>query len=144
MTACGRPDAQENTMKAFPKSHHDLVTDGARAFAYLATTMADGSPQVTPLWFNTDGEHILLNSAAGRIKDINMRARPRIALLIADPGDPYRYMQVRGRVVQVTEVGALDHINALSLKYRGKPWISRPGEVRVTYKITPEQVFADQ
>jgi PPOX class probable F420-dependent enzyme len=131
-------------MKALPESHQDLIKDEARAYAYLATTMADGSPQVTPLWFNSDGQHILINSAAGRIKDINMRARPRIALLIADPGDPYRYLQVRGRVVEVTEVGALDHINTLSLKYDRKPWTPRPGEVRVTYKIVPEQVFADQ
>lgn len=131
-------------MKAFPESHQDLITDEARAYAYLATTMADGSPQVTPLWFNTDSDHILINSAAGRIKDRNMRARPRIALLIADPGDPYRYLQVRGRVAQVTSEGALDHINTLSLKYERKPWIPRPGEVRVTYKIVPERVFADQ
>lgn len=130
--------------KVLPESHQDLFKDETRAYAYLATTMADGSPQVTPLWFNSDGEHILINSAAGRIKDKNMRARPQIALLIADPTDPYRYLQVRGRVVDVTEVGALDHINALSLKYDKKPWTARPGEVRVIYKIAPERVFADQ
>jgi PPOX class probable F420-dependent enzyme len=146
MTIADDPsDTDENqTMKALPKSHQDLITDEARAFAYLATTMADGSPQVTPLWFNTDGEHILINSAAGRIKDKNMRARPRIALLILDPSDPYRYMQVRGRVVRVTEDGALDHLNTLSLKYDRNPSLPRSGEVRVMYKIMPDRVFADQ
>jgi PPOX class probable F420-dependent enzyme len=131
-------------MKALPKSHQDLITDDARAFAYLATTMADGSPQITPLWFNTGGGHILINSVAGRVKDINMRARPSVALLIADPGDPHRYVQVRGRVSQITELGALDHMNALSLKYNRKPWTPRPPEVRVTYRIVPERVFVDE
>jgi PPOX class probable F420-dependent enzyme len=132
------------TGKTVPTSHQDLLRDETRAYAYLATLMADGSPQVTPLWFNTEGDHILLNSARGRIKDRNMRARPRVALLIADPKDPYRYMQMRGRVVEVSEAGALEHINILSLKYDHKPWTARPDQVRVMYRILPEQVFADQ
>lgn len=131
-------------MKALPETHQDLIKDDVRAYAYLATSMADGSPQVTPVWFSADGEYILVNSAAGRVKDMNMRARPRVALVIADPRDPYRYVQLRGRVVQVTEEGALAHINALSLKYDGKRWVPRAGETRVIYKIAPERVFADQ
>lgn len=106
--------------------------------------MADGSPQLTPLWFNTDGEHILINSAKGRIKDLNMRARPRVALLITDPKDPfYRYVQIRGHVVEVTERGALDHINTLSLKYRQKPWTPIAGQTRVIYKVQAERAFAE-
>lgn len=122
-------------MKGFPDTHKDLLEDSARAFAYLATLMPDGSPQLTPLWFNTDGEHILVNSSKGRIKDRNMRRDPRVAVVIADPKDPYRFVQVRGRVQDITEEGGLEHINALSLKYHGKPWTARAGQVRVIYKI---------
>jgi PPOX class probable F420-dependent enzyme len=131
-------------MISIPESFHDLLADETRAFAYLATLMTDGSPQVTPVWFNTDGTHILVNSARGRIKDKNMRARPQVALAISDPGNPYRYLQVRGRVVAITEDGASDHIDALCFKYTGNPkypW-HRPGDVRVIYKILPEKVQA--
>ncbi len=127
-------------MKGFPEAYNDLLQDATRAFAYLATVMPDGSPQVTPLWFNTDGQHILLNSAKGRTKDRNMRAEPRVALVITDPKDPYRFVQVRGRVVEITEQGALDHINALSVKYHGKPWTPTAGQIRVIYRILPEKV----
>jgi len=70
----------------------DLLIDETRAFLFLAITMDDGSPQVTPVWFNTDGEHILINSLRGRTKDRNMRARPRVAVAIMDPTDPERYI----------------------------------------------------
>jgi PPOX class probable F420-dependent enzyme len=106
--------------------------------------MQDGSPQLTPLWFNTEGDFILINSARGRVKDMNMRARPRVALLITDPQDPfYRYVQIRGQVVEITEEGALEHINSLSLKYRQKPWVPVEGQVRVKYKVLPENAFAE-
>lgn len=131
-------------MKEFPDSHKDLLADETRAFAYLATLMPDGSPQLTPLWFNTDGQRILINSAKGRVKDRNMRADCRVALVVADPKDPYRFVQVRGRVEEITEKGALDHINALSLKYRGTPWSARPGQIRVMYKILLQQASPDE
>lgn len=131
-------------MKGFPDSHKDLLDDSTKAFAYLATLMPDGSPQLTPLWFNTDAEYILVNSAQGRVKDRNMRANPSVALVIADPRDPYRFVQVRGRVSEITEQGALEHINTLSLKYRGSAWKPRPGQVRVTYRILPESVSPDE
>ena len=131
-------------MRGFPDSHKDLLDDATKAFAYLATLMPDGSPQLTPLWFNTDAEHILVNSARGRVKDRNMRTNPRVALVIADPRDPYRFVQVRGRVTEITEKGALEHINVLSLKYRGDAWKARPGQVRVTYKILPENASPDE
>jgi PPOX class probable F420-dependent enzyme len=106
--------------------------------------MKDGSPQVTPVWFNTDGEYILVNSAAGRLKDKNMRARPRVSLCIADPANPYRYLQIRGKVVEVTLEGAEAHIDALAFKYKGTPIYPyrKEGEKRVTYKILPEKVDA--
>ena len=106
--------------------------------------MSDGSPQLTPVWFNTAGEFILINSAKGRVKDINMRLRPPVALLITDPKEPfYRYLQIRGRVVDIVEEGGDEHINALSLKYDHKPWELVDGQVRVIYKILPEKVFAN-
>ena len=125
-----------------PASHLDLLEDETRAFVYLATVMKDGTPQVTPVWFNTDGTHIVINTAAGRVKDRNMRSRPQVALAIADPKDPYRYMQIRGQIVDFTTDGAVEHINALSLKYTNNPQYQglHPGMVRVTYKITPENV----
>jgi PPOX class probable F420-dependent enzyme len=130
-------------MKNVPESHAGLLKDETRALLYLATTMKDGAPQVTPVWFDTDGEHILVNSARGRVKDRNMRARPLIAACIQDPHDPYHYLQVRGRVVAVTEEGALEHIGRLALKYTGKPWRGvGPDEVRVIYKIQPVKVDA--
>jgi PPOX class probable F420-dependent enzyme len=127
-------------LKGFPESHQDLLEDSKRAFAFLGTIMADGSPQVTPMWFNTDGEHILINTARGRVKDRNMRLRSAVALAIVDPQNPYRYVQVRGNVIHFTEEGADEHINALCAKYTGQkvfPW-KKPGEVRVRYIIQPK------
>jgi len=127
-------------MNYIPESRRDLIEDNVRAYAYLATTMDDGSPQVTPVWFNTEGELILINSAKGRIKDHNIRSRLSVALLIADPKDPHRYVQVRGRIVGITEEGALEHISTLATKYRGRPWTPVSGQVRVIYQLLPEHV----
>lgn len=131
-------------MIKIPETLQDLLTDEKKAFIYLATTMPDDAPQVTPIWFNTDGEYILINSAAGRIKDKNMRARPNVALCIADPADPYRYIQIQGKVVEYTTQGADAHIDALAFKYLGKDkYPSRkPDEQRVTYKIQPLKIDA--
>jgi PPOX class probable F420-dependent enzyme len=127
-----------------PESHLDLISDSNKAFLYLATLMPDGSPQVTPIWFSTDGEFILINSAKGRIKDRNMRARHQVALCIQDPSNPYRYLQLRGTVVAIQVDGADDHIDALAFKYRGirkYPYRS-PGEQRVMYKIQINKIDA--
>ena len=131
-------------MNKIPESHLDLLDDNKKAFAYLATIMKDGSPQVTPVWFNFDGEFLLINSAEGRVKDKNMRSHLNVALTIQDPGDPYRYLQVRGRVIEFTHEGADAHIDALSLKYTGRPqyeWRSDK-EKRMSYKIRIEKVDA--
>jgi PPOX class probable F420-dependent enzyme len=124
----------------FPEKYRDLLDDKTKVFAYLATIMEDGTPQVTPVWFNTDDQFILVNTAAGRVKDRNMKARPKVALCIADPNDPYRYVQVRGRVIQYTTEGANEHIDNLAWKYRGiKKYDNyRPGMQRIIYKILPE------
>jgi PPOX class probable F420-dependent enzyme len=131
-------------MKGIPEKFQDLLTDERKAYAYLATIMPDGTPQVTPVWFNVSGESILINTAAGRIKDRNMRARPNVAICIADPADPYRYVQIKGMVAEVTTEGADDHIDALSYKYTGNkkyPW-RNSNEQRVTYKIQPIKIDA--
>jgi PPOX class probable F420-dependent enzyme len=131
-------------MNGIPDTLQDLLSDKKKAFAHLATSMKDGTPQVTPIWFNTDGEYILINSAAGRLKDKNMRARPDIALCITDPSNSYRYIQIQGRVVEITTEGADAHIDALAFKYRGveKYPNRKPGEQRVTYKIQPVKINA--
>jgi len=128
-------------MNLIPESHRDLLEEKTRAFAYLATLMPDGSPQLTAVWFDVAGDHILINTAKGRLKDKNMRARQQVAVLIADPQDPfYRQIQIRGRVVEVTEQGALEHINKLSLRYDEKTWTPVAGQTRVIFKILPEKV----
>ena len=104
--------------------------------------MRDGSPQVTPVWVDYDGKYVRFNSALGRVKDKNIRRDPRVALSIVDPENPYRHLDIRGRVVEISREGADEHINRLSKKYLGKDvYPSRqPGEVRVMYKIEPQKV----
>ncbi len=120
--------------KTIPENFQDLLSK--KALADIATIMPDGTPQVTPVWFDYDGRHIRINSAKGRQKDRNMRARPAVALAIVDPDNPYRYMQLRGEVIEITAAGADAHIDALSNSYLGKDYPNRqPGEVRVTYVI---------
>lgn len=129
-------------MAAIPDQYKDLLEK--KAFAHLGTLMKDGSPQVTPVWFDHDGTHIRINSAKGRWKDKNMRNRPRVALSILDPDNPYRYMQIRGKVVDVTETGADAHIDSLAKKYLGqdKYPFRQPGEERVIYKVSVDRVNA--
>jgi PPOX class probable F420-dependent enzyme len=114
------------------------------AIAHLATSMPDGTPHVTPVWVDYDGRHILVNSAAGRQKDRNMERRPDVAIEIADPENPNRYVAVRGRVVEITESGADEHLDRLARRYLGRdryPDSYRfPGEVRRIYRIAPSRV----
>jgi PPOX class probable F420-dependent enzyme len=131
-------------MNIIPESYRDLLTDETKAIAFLATIMPDGSPQVTPIWFNTDGDYILINTVKGRTKDRNMRARPQIALAIMDPNSVYRYMQIRGQVSDITEENAREHINILAGKYTGDAYfeLNTPDEVRLIYKVMPEKIDA--
>jgi len=94
------------------------------------------------VWFDFDGTHVRFNTARGRLKDRNLGRRPKVAIAIVDPDNPYRYMQVRGRIAEVTEAGADAHIDALAKKYTGQDRYAhrQPGEVRVTYKVVPERV----
>lgn len=111
-----------------------------KAFGNLGTLMPDGRPQVTPVWCDYDGTHLIVNSAKGRAKDRNMRRDPRVSLAISDPDNPYRYLEVRGTVVEITEQGADGHIDKMAKKYLGVDVYPNraPGEVRVIYKIAPE------
>lgn len=126
--------------QVIPDNYADLLDKPA--FGNLGTLMKDGSPQVTPVWVDYDGKHVRINSAKGRVKDRNIRRDPRVSISLQDPANPYRYLEIRGRVVEITENGADDHINKLSQKYLGKPVypFRRPGEVRVLYKIEPQRI----
>ena len=114
-----------------PEPFKDLFTKVT--FAHLGTVMADGSPQVTPVWYSYDGTHIWVNSAKGRLKDKNMRRNKQVALSIQDPDNAYRYLAIQGEVEEITESGADAHIDALAKHYLGKDSypFRAPGEVRV-------------
>lgn len=127
-------------MVEIPASHADLVSDDTKSFAFLATVMANGTPQVTPVWFNFRDGYLLINTAEGRTKDRNMRERPDVAVAIPDPENMYRYIQIRGRVVEITGEGAVEHINWLSQKYKGVPYNLPKGQKRVIYRIEPNWV----
>lgn len=123
-----------------PASHRDIIEKPN--FGHLATLMPDGSPQVTPVWVDLDGDTILINTAEGRVKTRNLDRDGRVAISIADQQNPYRYIQVRGRVLERTHEGADAHIDRLAKKYLGQDTypFRRPGEQRVIYRIQPEHV----
>jgi PPOX class probable F420-dependent enzyme len=128
------------TMAAIPEQYRDLFNK--KAFAHIATVGKGNTPQSTPVWVDYDGTHIRINTARGRVKDKNLQANPKVAMSILDPDNPYRYVQVRGRVAEMTEKGADEHIDALAKKYTGADRYGhrQPGEVRVMVKIVPERV----
>jgi len=97
-----------------PEQYHDIFNK--RSFAHVATLDPDGAPQVTPVWVAYDGEHVLINSARGRKKDRNLRERPQVALSVQDPDNPYRYVGLQGRVVEVTEEGAAEMMDGFAHK----------------------------
>ncbi len=109
---------------------------------YLATSMRDGSPQVTQTWVDTDGEHVLINSVETHVKVKNIARDPRVAVAIADPDNSFRYFQVRGRVLEVTKEGAVEHIEMLSQRYTGGPyaWYGGRDQVRVILVIEAESI----
>lgn len=123
-----------------PASHRDLFEKPN--FGHLATLMPDGSPQVTPVWVDIEGDTILFNTAEGRVKTRNLDRDGRVAISVADQHNPYRYIQVRGRVVSRTHDGADAHIDRLAKKYLGQDRypFRQPGEQRVIFRIQPEHV----
>ena len=130
-------------MAVIPEAYLDLLNKKI-AFANVATVMKDGSPQVTPVWFDYSGGKIRINTERRRVKARTLKPGAHIALAIMDPENPYRYVQVRGRVATATEKGADAHIDSLAKKYLGKdkyPY-TQPGDVRVMYEIEPTSAQA--
>ena len=111
-------------------------------FGHVATVMPDGSPQVMPVWVDTDGTHVLFNTAEGRQKARNLQRNSRLALSVTDRNNPYTWVTVRGRVAEMTHDGADDHIDKLAKKYLGQDHYPyrQPGEQRVIVKVLPEHV----
>jgi PPOX class probable F420-dependent enzyme len=109
---------------------------------YLATSMADGSPQLTQTWVDTDGEHVLINSVQGHVKVRNIERDPRVAVAISDPDKPSRYFQVRGRVLDMTTDGAAEHIEKLAQRYLGGPypWYGGRGQTRLLITIEASKI----
>jgi len=108
-------------------------------FAYLATTMADGAPHISPVWIDRDKDMLLVNTVPGRIKQRNVSRDPRVAISMVQEKNPYRHLFIRGRVIEQTKQGALNHIDRLARKYLGKdyPWNDRN---RIILRIKPEYV----
>jgi PPOX class probable F420-dependent enzyme len=127
-------------MATIPDKYADLFQKPA--FGNLATILPSGQPQVTPVWVDFDGRYVLVNSALGRKKDENIRKNPKVSLAIMDPENPYRYMEIRGHVAEITQDGADQHIDKMAKKYLGKDKypFRQAGEVRVLYKIEPDHV----
>ena len=125
-------------MADIPAGFLDLLTE-KKAFAHIATLQPDGSPQVTPVWFDYTNGVIRVNTAKGRVKARNMSQGSKVALSVLDPDNAYRYIQIRGTVTKETTDGAVKHIDSLAKKYLDKdvyPWHSDK-ETRVIYEITP-------
>jgi PPOX class probable F420-dependent enzyme len=135
-------------MLEIPEKFKYLLKRETRALAHLAMTLVDGTPQVSPIWFEFDGEHFVFNTTRGRIKDKVMHRRGVVAFEIPDPSDPYEYLLIRGRVVAETEEGAYDGAHGsicdLNEKYRGKHEYPKKPETRVIYKVLPEKIFLSQ
>ena len=129
------------TTTTIPEKYLPILTE-KKAFAFLATVMSDGSPQVTPVWFFYKNGKFIVNTARGRVKDKNMSKNAKVALSISDPDNPYAHVSVRGTIVSETEEGADASIDALTMKYMGKDKypFRRPGETRVIYEIEPMSV----
>ena len=123
----------------------DFVTQllTGKNFAFVATLMKDGSPQITPTWIDFDGKSILINTAEGRIKQKNVSRDPHVAISIVDQNNPYNMVTIRGKVIEQTSNGADDHIDKLAKRYLGvdKYPFRSPIEKRVILKVQPEKVF---
>ena len=129
-------------METIPTEFESLFT--SKAYGVLATMLPDGNPHLTVVWVDYDGEHVLINTAKGRRKTRNIEQDPTVALLVIDPDDPFRYVSLLGEVAEITEEGAVEHIDKLGQRYKGADnWPDRYDDdiVRVIVKISPEGVF---
>jgi PPOX class probable F420-dependent enzyme len=125
---------------ALPEGLLDLLRKPSPCF--VATIDPDGSPQLTQTWVDTDGEHVLVNTQEGFRKVENLRRDPRVSLNVADPDNPSRYYRIRGRVVDISTEGAVDHIDVLAKRYTGAPyaWYGGRDQVRLVVTIAAEHV----
>ena len=131
-----------------PDSHRDLI-DGPNLVTFT-TIMPDGQPQSSIVWCNSEGERVLVNSTVGRRKDKNIRRDPRVTIMSLDPTNPYRWLEIRGAVEEITEEGGVEHIDELARLYANTPSYyghvtpaeQAPKETRVIYKIRPSRVLA--
>lgn len=113
-----------------------------RNFAVVSTLLPDGTPMNQPLWVDSDGDHVLLNTEVHRQKFLNVRRDPRVTVTIVDPDDPYRYVEVRGRVVEtVTGPEARTHIDELARKYTGNDYGNPIRSERVILKVAPDRQY---
>jgi len=122
------------------ESQKQILLD--KSFVHLATVNADGSPQVSPVWVDFDGQNLIVNSEQRRLKVRNMKRDPRVSLSVTDPQNPYRYMEIRGRVLEISVDQDGTVIDKLAKKYLGqdKYPFNQPGDVRLTFKIEPLKV----
>jgi PPOX class probable F420-dependent enzyme len=122
------------------KEEYRSILEGRRN-AYLATLMPDGSPHVTPVWIDVDGEDVVVNTSEGTVKLANVRRDPRVAINIESEDDRYRVLSLRGRVTAIESSAEVDeHIDALSMRHDGVPWTQEDEEARVRIRIRPEKV----
>jgi PPOX class probable F420-dependent enzyme len=124
-----------------PESHVDLLE--GPVFVALVTMMPDGQPQATPVWADYDGTHVIFTSAQGRQKNRNLARNPKVTVLAIDPQNPYRYLEVRGEVEEITTAGAYDHINKMAKLYTGRDDYydgKPPNEIRDLFRIKPLKV----
>ncbi|WP_458206176.1 PPOX class F420-dependent oxidoreductase [Haladaptatus sp. NG-SE-30] len=131
-------------MERIPEKYHDLFE--RKSFANFATVMPDGTPQITPVWVGYEDDHLLVNTATGRQKEKNVRRNPKVGIDVLDPDDPYRYVSARGEVVEVTEDGAVEHINELTRRYMGQdeyPNLDEEEGERVIIRIRPDRVVTN-
>ena len=132
-----------------PKSHRDLLTSPVHGI--LTTIMPDGQPQCSMVWVDYDGIHLLINTTLERRKGRNMRANRKVTLLVIDPANNSRWIEVRGKIVEITRIGAEAHADTLTQRYTGKrhfygdiyPVEQKNKETRVIFKIEPQKISLD-
>lgn len=127
-------------MNIIPESHRDLVSDDSKAIAYLATSLSDGAPVIAPVWFGVIDGHIAVFSGESSLKARNMRAHPQVSVVLQDPDDQYRYVQIRGQYIKSVSEEAREFLDLLSQRYVGKPYPADPSTDGVILMIKPERV----
>jgi PPOX class probable F420-dependent enzyme len=128
---------------AIPDEFHDLFEK--QTFAHFSTVMGDGSPHVTPVWvdYDSETEQLLINTEQGRQKERNVRENPSVGVSMTDPDEPYRFVSVRGNVVEIAKEGAVEHINNLAGRYMGRdeyPGLEDEEGARVILRISTDEV----